>query len=360
MEQAIMQEQLMLPATYTTSMTPETARRIEALKATIDVHDRAKVIALGREEQASIGQFSDSILKGIGSNEFGEAGDLLTKVVEEINGYHEEVNGKAGGLFGFLKKQKSKLQTLQTKYRSLADNMDIVVRDLQRKDFALGQVSSNLDVMYAENQKLYEFLTMIICAGEMLLAEERQKETQIQLKAQMSGNPMENQSASDFSREISRFEKRLYDLKMSRAIAIQQAPQIRLIQGNAEEISESIKKTITTTIPLWKTQMAMALGMQTVKEGLQAVGRVKSATTNLLLENSQRSKQLILEAARAAEKGAVDIETINQINSDLVEALTSSCDITRRAVKQQTEEANKLQENEATLKDAIASYTELN
>jgi len=357
MEQAKMQEQLMLPIDYTTNMTPEIARKVEALKATIDVHDRRKVIAYGREQQASIGKFADSILQGVGNSELGEAGDLLAKVMGEINGYSADVNGKERGLFGFFKKQKSKLQMLQAKYRSLAENINIVVKDLQKKDFALQKVSSNLEVMYEENCKLYEFLTIVIYAGERALEEEKQKLIVMQGQAQRSNNPMEAQKVSDFSDDIRRFEKRLYDLKISRTIAMQQAPQIRLIQKGSDEMSESIKNTIVTAIPLWKTQMAMALGMQTIKEGLGAVGAVKDATNAMLVANAQQNKQLTEQMAQAAEKGIVDIDTINKVNQDLVETLAGSCGIAQKAITRREEEAKKLQESEAELKAAVVQYT---
>lgn len=357
MEQVAMQEQLMLPATYGESMTPEIMRRIEALKSTIDVHDRGKVIAYGREEQTSIGKFSDSILKGIGSNELGEAGELLTHVIGQINGYNADVSEKESGVFSFFRKKKSKLQTLQAKYRLLSENMNIVVKNLQKKDFALGQVSSSLEIMYYENCKLYEFLTMAIYAGEQVLQDEQRKLQDLKQKAQKSGNPMESQRVSDFENDLLKFERRLYDLKLTRTIAIQQAPQIRLIQKGADEVSESIKKTIATALPIWKMQMAMALGMQAVKEGLNSVGQVKDATNAMLLANSQMSKQLTSEIAQAAEDGVIDVETIHKVNQDLIEVLAGSCDIAKKAIARRDEEAKKLQENEAELKAAIVRYT---
>lgn len=357
MEQDTMQEQLMLPTDYTSNMTPEIARKVEALKANIDVHDRRKVIAYGREQQASIGKFADSILQGVGNSELGVAGELLTKVIGEINGYSTEVNGKEGGFFSFLKKQKSKLQMLQAKYRSLTENINTVVKDLQKKDFALQKVSSQLDVMYEENHKLYEFLTIVIYAGERAVEDEKKKLEIMQQQTQMSNNPMEAQKVSDFSNDIRRFEKRLYDLKISRTIAMQQAPQIRLIQKGSEEMSESIKNTIVTAIPLWKTQMAMALGMQTIKEGLGAVGAVKDATNAMLVANAQQNKQLTKQMAQAAEKGIVDIATVNKVNQDLIETLASSCEIAQKAITRREEEAKKLQKNEAKLKAAVAQYT---
>ncbi len=359
MEQATMQERLMLPVAYETSMTPEIMRRIEALKSTIDVHDKGKVIAYGREEQTSIGKFSDSILKGVGSNELGAAGELLTQVIEKINGYNADASGKESGFFSFFRKQKSKLQTLQVKYQSLAENMNTVVRDLQKKDFALGQISSNLEIMYHENCKLYEFLTMAVYAGEQVLEDERRKLQELRERAQRSANPMESQKVSDFESDILKFERRLYDLKLSRTIAIQQAPQIRLIQKGADEVSDSIKKAITTAIPIWKTQMAMTLGMQAVREGLNAVGQVKDATNSMLLANSEMNKQLSAEIAQAAQDGVVDVETINKVNQNLIEVLADSCQTAQKAIARQDEDAKKLQESEAELKAAIVKYTNL-
>ena len=299
MEEMEMKQELSIPTTYEQRMTPELAQKVSDLKSTIYMHDKGKVIAYGREEQASIGKFSDSILKGVGTTEVGEAGELLTKVIGDINGYKADCNKENSGFLAFLRKQKSKMKTLQTKYISLADNMNTVVSELQKKDMALGQVSRNFDIMYEENRSTYEFLTMVIYAGEQALQEEKQKLAVMQQEAQSSGDLMEVQKASDFNDDIVRFERRLYDLKLTRTMAIQQAPQIRNIQKSADEVSESIKTTIVTAIPLWKSQMAIALGMQAVKEGLNAVNAVKDATNAMLIANSQMNKDLALESAKA-------------------------------------------------------------
>lgn len=360
MEEMVMQQELSLPATYAQRMTPEVARRVSDLKASIDMHDKGKVIAYGREEQASIGKFSDSILQGVGTTEVGEAGELLTRVIGDINGYKAVCNKEDTGFFAFLRKQKSKIQTLQTKYKSLADNMDTVVKELQKKDMALSQVSRNFDVMYDENRSMYEFLTMVIYAGEQALEEEKQKLAVMQQEAQSSGDLMEVQKASDFNDDIVRFERRLYDLKLTRTMAIQQAPQIRNIQKSADEVSESIKTTIVTAIPLWKSQMAVALGMQVVREGLNAVNAVKDATNAMLIANSQMNKQLALEAAQAVESGVIDIETINTVNQNLIDSLSGSYEIAQKAITSREEGAKQLHANEAELKDAIVKYTNLN
>ena len=171
---------------------------------------------------------------------------------------------------------------------------------------------------------------------------------------------MDAQKASDFNDDIIRFERRLYDLKLTRTMAIQQAPQIRNIQKSADEVSESIKTTIVTAIPLWKSQMAVALGMQAVREGLNAVNAVKNATNAMLIANSQMNKQLALESAKAVERGVVDIETINVVNQNLIDSLSGSYEIAQKAITAREEGAKKLRENEIELKNAIVKYTNLN
>jgi uncharacterized protein YaaN involved in tellurite resistance len=357
MNEMNMQQQLSLPDNYKHKMTPDIARKVTALKATIDMHDRDKVIAYGREQQASISKFSDSILQGTSTAAVGEAGDLLTGVISKINGYNDICNKKDTGFFAFLRKQKSNLFELQTKYKSLADNMDTVVKDLQTKDLALGQVSRSFDVMYEENLQTYNYLTMVIYAGELALQEEKQKLSNMQKAAENSGDLMEIQKVSDFNDDILSFERRLYDLKLSRVVAIQQAPQIRNIQRGAIQVSESIKTTIATSIPLWKSQMAIALGMQQVQQGLNAVNAVRDATNAMLIANAQMNKQMTLEAAQAVEKGVIDIETINVVNKNLIDSLNGSYEIAQKAIAEREEGAKKLRDNEAELKQAIIQYT---
>lgn len=354
-----MQQELNLPVTYGQQMTTEMAQKVEALKSSIDMHNKEKVIAYGCEEQAHIGKFSDSILKGVGTTEVGEAGKLLTEVIGNINGYQADCNKEKKGLFAFLRKQKAKLQSLQTRYRTVAENMDRVVEQLQKKDLALGQVSRNYDIMYEDNLAMYDFLSMVIFAGEQALVEEKQKLAEMQETAKNSTDLKEAEMLSAYSADITRFERRIYDLKLTRTVAIQQAPQIRNIQKSADELSESIKTTIRTSIPLWKNQMAMSLGMQIVREGLNAVNAVKDATNAMLLANSQMNKELTLEAAKAVERGIIDIETISKVNSDLIESLQGSYEIAQKAIASREEGARQLQAKEAELRNAIVSYIDI-
>ncbi len=314
-------------------MTPEVIRKVSGLKETIDMHDRGKTIAYGREEQASIGKFTDFILQGAGTTEVGEAGELLTKVIAEIESFKSVCDKESTGFWAFFRKQKLKLKTLQTKYKSLADSMDTLVRKLQKKDMALSQISHSFDVMYDENISMCNFLTIVICAGEQKLEEEKQKLDVMQKEAQLSGDLMEIQKVSDFNDDIIRFERRIHDLKLTRTIAIQQAPQIRNIQKSADEVSESIKTTIINAIPLWKSQMAIALGMQAVREGMNSVKAVKDATNAMIIANSQMNKQLTLDVAQSLERGIVDIETINKVNQNLIDSLSGSYDIVQKAIE---------------------------
>lgn len=357
-QENVLQTQLNLPASYKENLTPAVAEKIAALKATIDVHDKNKVISYGREEQAHLGKFADSVINGVATKDVGEAGEVLTKAIAEINGYNATCEGK-GGLFSFLTKQKTKLKTLQTKYQSLSKNMDGIVKDMQEKDKALERVSREFDAMYEENKRTYEFLTMVIYAGEQALEDEKANLSAMQVEAEQSGDMAKIQEVSDYKDDIIRFERRLYDLKLSRTMAINRAPQIRNIQKSADEVSESIKTTIVNAIPLWKSQMADALGMKIVKEGANAVNAVKDATNALILANAKMNKEMTLEAAKAAERGIIDIETLNTVNQTLIDTFSGVYEIAQKAITDRAEGAKQLQKNEAELKEAIIKYSSL-
>ena len=348
---------LSLPESYGANLTPERAQKVAALKASIDIHDKGKVTALGYEQQSSISKFSDSILQGVGTREMGEAGNAITSVIGKIKGFDADCNSEKKGLFAFLKKQKSKLQTLQVKYKSVSDNLVTIEEDLKAKDLALGNVSRQFDTMYEQNLQLYEFLTMLIYAGEQTLAEERQKVAEMRQMAQVSGDSMELQKVSDYNDDVTRFARRLHDLKLTRAMAINQAPQIKNIQKGADEVSESIKSIIVTAIPMWKNQMAIALGMNMVQEGLNAVNAAKDATNQLFLANSEMNKRLTLQAAEASERAILDIETLNKINQDLIETATGVFQIAQNAEIRRENEAKQLQANENQLKKAFVDHT---
>ena len=347
---------LNLPASFAQNMTPEVIQRVNALKTTIDPHDKQKVIAFGREEQGRLGNFYDQVIGGTSTQAVGEAGALLTQVVGQLRGYGEDANSTSRGLVKFFKKKKAEVLNLQTKYKSLSANMSTVVKELQNKDQILEQVSRNFDVMYDQNQQTFEYLTIAIYAGEEVLKEENEKLKKMQAEAQASGDMMQIQKVSDFKDELLAFERRIYDLKLSRTMAINQAPQIRNIQKSADEVSESIKSAIVTAIPLWKSQMAIALGMEAVEQGLNAVNAVRDVTNQMLIANSEKNKELSLKAAEAIERGVIDIETLNIVNNNLIETLDGTSRIASAAVTKRIEGAKQLQEQESRLKTAMNEY----
>lgn len=333
----------------------EDEKNVKELACFMDIHDKNKVMALGREQQSKIGKFYDLMLQDIVTDKIGEAETLLQEVVAVISNYKMEAKEK-NNLFSFFRKQKSKLETLKSKYQFVIEKIDDLSHKLLQCDQELKKLSSNFEGMYRVNLEQYRFLTLLILAGEKVLEEEKLK-TQRQEVALLEQDMLKSQRLSDLKEDAVRFERRLYDLKISRTISIQQAPQIRLIQKNADMLAESIRSTIASSIPLWKSQMAMCLGMQRIQKGLQAVSSVKDTTNALLLANSEMNKKLTIETAKAVERGVVDIETMNQVNQNLIQALEESSRIAKQAIEDRKNGSEKLKENEATLKTAILQMT---
>lgn len=308
---------------YADTLAPETLRRIEALKGLINVQDRGRIAAFGREEQAKLGKFTDSILGGIGTDELTGAEDLLNKVVNEINGYNNACEKENKGLFSFFKKQQSRLEAIQEKYHSVESSIDALAEGLRARDVALTKLSASLEVMHRENLELYNFLTMLIYAGDQVLQEENKKLQELkQTVTSLESSVLEAQRISDREDYIKSFERRLYDLKVTRTVALQQGPQIRMIQKNVDKVSETIRSTLANAIPIWKNQMLIALGMEMAKEGADL-------TSN----------------------------TISSINQSLVETLNRSCGIAEGAIAKKREEAKRLEEKQTELRTAVLAYT---
>lgn len=356
MEEVMMQQELAIPESFRQSITPEMSRRIALFQSMINIHDKNRVFAYGIEEQAAVGSCFNYVING-GSSTQAEASEILDTIIAKINQYQEDCDKENKGLLAFLKKPKSKLQTLQTKYQAMADELDGVVKGLRSKEMELRELSRYFDMLFAKNNSMYESLTIMIYAGELVLQYNRQKYEEMKAKANIS-DPMKQQRLKDDKDEVDAFERRLYELKLSRTIAMQQAPQIRLVQKGADTIAESIRSTIATAIPLWKSQMAIALGMEAVSEGVQALNSVRNATNEMLLRNAEKGKQLAVETAKVAENGAVDVQAITKVNQSLIEALNASSEIASKAITSRVDGAHTLQQNESELKDAIERYVE--
>ena len=308
--------ELALPISYGEELTVEQKEEISGLKSTISIHDIGKVAAFGREEQATIKKLSDYLLGEVGAKEVTDANELLSKAIQRIKEYSESCTEK--GFWAIFKNKESKLQKLQAKYASLQISVDSIVKELQKQDIALCQIVRDFEAVYNENYATYQYLTMVIFAGEEALNEEKKRVEEVRQRGKNSSDLMANQKIVDLEDDISKFERRLYDLKLSRTIAIQQAAQIRVIQKNANAISESIRATIFNAIPLWKSQMAIALGL---------------------------------------EKVQANVESINSVNERLIDSLSGTSNLAKDAIQSRKEGVSELQENEAKLKQEIRELT---
>ena len=343
-------ELLNLPANYEQRMTPAMKQQVQHLVANIDVTSRDFVTNYGVEQQTTLGRFADTMLSGRGSKEIGETGELLNQAMNQINNYDSGCADESKGFFGkiFSTNPKKKMQQIRDSYKSVDKKIEIIVQELSRKKMEVAKVYDDFDALFDSNKETYEYLTTIIYAGEVA-----QKEAEKKLSDMQRDPDIDPQDIRDFSDDINRFNKRLYDLKMTRAIAISLAPQIRTVQKSAQQVEDTIHTAINTSIPLWKTQMAMALGIKTVQAGLDAANQVSDVTNKMFLAVSQAGKDLAIESAQASQRGIVDIETVRQVNQNLVQALTESTRITREGIEKRKQDEMELKQLETSLVEAI-------
>ena len=302
-----------------TVLTPEEQQMVEDFAGKIDLENLTQVMQYGAGTQKKMADFSDEALKNVRSQDLGEVGDLLTGVVGELKGFDAE---EEKGLFGFFKKQANKIETLKNKYDKAQANVEKITDSLQQHQVRLMKDSAMLDKMYEQNLNYFKELTMYILAGKKKLEETRNgKLAEMKNKAALSGLPEDAQAARDLDEKCSRFEKKLHDLELTRTIAMQTAPQIRLIQNNDTVMVEKIQTTIVNTIPLWKSQMVLALGIAHSAEAAQAQRQVTDITNELLRKNAETLHMATVETAKESERGIVDLETLQKTNADLIQTL---------------------------------------
>lgn len=358
MEEMTARKEISLPEDYEGQMTSDMEWQIRNLQNSVNMQDKEKINAYGSEAQMLIASFSDFISYAIDISEVGKAEADLEKLLDEINGYNEECDREARGFLALFKRPKSKLESIKERYETVSKSVDEVVRELQKRDRSLMELSRQLEVMYDQNHNYHDIITMIIYAGEKALEEEKAKLEKQQPEQETSY--FARQRAEDYKENVSKFEKRLYDLKITRAMSIQLSAQIRLIQQNTDKLSESIKTTIITAVPLWKIQIAISLGMKTVEEGLRAVNQAHDITNKFFVQNSEEAMRIVREASKMAERGTLDSSIINAINRGLVQTLSSSCDIARKTIEEREESKENLRTHETELKEAIASMQNVN
>ena len=292
-------------------LTPEEQKMVNDFAAKIDIENTNQILQYGAGTQKKMADFSDTALENVKTQDLGEIGELISNVVGELKDFDVQEEGK---FFGFFRKQTSKIENLKNKYDKAQANVEKITDSLQQHQVRLMKDSAMLDKMYEQN--------LYILAGKKKLEETRNgKLAEMKNKAALSGLPEDAQAARDLDEKCSRFEKKLHDLELTRTIAMQTAPQIRLIQNNDTVMVEKIQTTIVNTIPLWKSQMVLALGIAHSAEAAQAQRQVTDITNELLRKNAETLHMATVETAKESERGIVDLETLQKTNADLIQTL---------------------------------------
>jgi len=309
------------PVAETIQLSAEEQAAVDAFSAKIDITNSQQVLQYGAASQKKIGDFSEAALSKVRTKDLGESGDMITGLIAELKGF-DALEEESKGFFGFFKKKVNQLETLKNRYDSVEKNVEQIQAKLEDHQVTLLKDIAMLDKMYELNMAYFKELSMYILAGKKKLAEVREGELkELLAKAQSSGLPEDAQKARDLADLCERFEKKLYDLELTRNISLQMGPQIRLIQNNDTMMAEKIQSTIINTIPLWKNQMVLALGLAHSQQAMEAQRAVTDMTNELLKKNAAALKQGTIETAKEAQRGVVDIETLQQTNKSLIETL---------------------------------------
>ena len=304
-----------------TPLSPEEQKMVNDFAEKIDITNSQMVLQYGAASQKKLSDFSETALSRVKTKDMGETGELITNLISELQGF-DATTEQPKGIFGFFKKTANSIEQLKTRYDSADKNVERIKAQLEDHQVTLMKDITMLDKMYELNLVYFKELTMYILAGKKKLAEVRANDLKAaQEKAQRTQLPEDAQAARDLADLCDRFEKKLYDLELTRNVSIQMGPQIRLIQSNDTMMAEKIQTTIVNTIPLWKNQMVLALGIAHSQQAMQAERAVTDATNELLKKNAATLKQGTSEIAKESERGIVDIETLQQTNKQLIETL---------------------------------------
>ena len=302
-------------------LSPAEQAAVKEFAEKIDVLNTEQVMNYGSAAQKNITEFSDAALNSVRSKDLGQVGDMLSDLVIELKGLNFEPEEKKGFL-GLFKKASQNIASLKAQYDKAEVNVDKIVESLEKHEITLMKDISMMDKMYERNQEYLKELTMYILAGKIKIEHLRNVELpEVQAKARESGLPEDAQAANDFANMISRFEKKIHDLELTRTISIQMSPQIRMIQNNDTLMAEKIRSSIVNTIPLWKSQMVMALSLHHSEQAMKAQREVTDVTNELLTKNAQALHQGSVSIAREAERGIVDLETLKKTNQELIATL---------------------------------------
>ena len=339
------------PALDDSILTEEERRQVDAFASQIDLTNSTLVLQYGAGTQKKMADFSESALENVRSKDLGEVGDLLSGVVTELKSFDEE---EEKGFFGFFKKSSNKIAAMKAKYAKAEENVNQIVKALEKHQVQLMKDTALLDKMYELNLTYFKELSMYILAGKKKLAEVRGTQlAELTAKAQASGLPEDAQAAKDLDSMCGRFEKKIHDLELTRMISIQTAPQIRLVQNNDTLMVEKIQSTIVNTIPLWKSQMVLALGVEHSSQAAAAQRQVTDMTNELLRKNAEKLKMATVETARESERGIVDMETLKATNESLISTLDEVMNIQKEGRQKRQEAEAELRNMEQELKTKL-------
>jgi len=336
------------PALDDSILTEEERRTVDAFAKQIDLTNSTLVLQYGAGTQKKMADFSESALENVRSKDLGEVGELLTGVVKELKNFDEE---EEKGFFGIFKKASNKIENMKAKYAKAEANVNEIVKVLEKHQVQLMKDTALLDKMYDLNLTYFKELSMYILAGKKKLQEVRSGElSSLTAKAQATGLPEDAQAAKDLDSMCNRFEKKIHDLELTRMISIQTAPQIRLVQNNDTLMVEKIQSTIVNTIPLWKSQMVLALGVEHSTQAAAAQREVTDMTNQLLRKNAEKLKMATVETAKESERGIVDMDTLKATNESLISTLDEVMNIQKEGRQKRAEAEAELQNMENELK----------
>lgn len=332
-------------------LTPEEQKMVDDFSRQIDLKNSAAILQYGAGAQKKIADFSETALANVKTKDLGEIGELLSGVVYELKKFDEE---EEKGFLGIFKKSSNKIEAMKSKYDKAEVNINKICGVLEEHQIQLLKDTAMLDKMYDLNKNYYKELSMYILAGKKKLEQVRNEELPVLMeKARVSGLPEDAQAVNDFVSLCDRFEKKIHDLELTRMVSIQMAPQIRLVQSNDTIMSEKIQSTLVNTIPLWKSQMVLALGVSHSTQAAQAQREVTDMTNELLKKNAAVLKMATVETAKEAERSIVDIETLKQTNESLISTLDEVVRIQAEGRQKRREAEVELRRIEGELRDRL-------
>ena len=333
-------------------LTEEERKMVDDFSKKIDITDTQLVLQYGSAAQKSVASFSESALSSVRTKDLGEVGDTLSDLVVELKDFGEEED--KGGIFGFFKKAGNKMETMKAQYSKAEANVEKITRELEQHQVRLMKDIAMFDQMYELNLKYYKELTMYIIAGKKRLAEVRANDVEeLRKKAEASGAAEDAQAYNDMVQMCDRFEKKLHDLELTRMVSIQMGPQTRMLQNNDMLMVEKIQSSLVNTIPLWKSQMVLALGLENSRKATAAQSAVTNATNELLKKNADMLKMGTVAAAKEAERSIIDIETLQHTNQQLISTLDEVIQIQKDGAQKRREAEVELGRIEGELKQNL-------